>query len=168
MSDAMRVMDGKVCSIDYVLEDPTGNVVERSFENAPLVYLHGKGGIVPGLEEALLGKAVGDTFEVRVPPEKGYGPKQRLKTRELLRSDFPDDAPVAKGARFLMRGADGEAMPIWVTKVQGRSVHVSPEHPLAGMTLLFRVTVREIRDATSEELEHGHAHGPHGHDHDHG
>jgi FKBP-type peptidyl-prolyl cis-trans isomerase SlyD len=163
---ALTVTNEKVVSIDYVLEDLDGNVLDRSAENTPLVYLHGKGAIIPGLEEELAGKAIGDQFEVRVPPEKGYGPKRKYKTQELLRSHFPADADVVKGARFVMEGPDGQAAPIWVTKVQGRSVHVSPEHPLAGMTLFFRVTVREIRDATSEELAHGHAHGPHGH-HDH-
>ncbi len=166
MPDALMVTDGKVVSIDYVLEDPNGNVLDRSAEDTPLSYLHGKSGIIPGLEEALTGKAVGETLEVHVPPEKGYGPKRKYKTQELLRSQFPADAHVAKGARFVMEGPDGKAAPIWITKVQGRSVYVSPEHPLAGMTLFFRVTVREVRDATSEELAHGHAHGPHGH-HDH-
>jgi FKBP-type peptidyl-prolyl cis-trans isomerase SlyD len=158
-------MDGKVVSIDYVLTDTSGNELDRSPEGEHLVYLHGAQGIVPGLEEALAGKSVGDRVEVRVPPEKGYGPKRKVKAQEVLRSRFPAEAQVVKGARFMTEGPEGRPMPIWVTKVQGRTIHVSPEHPLAGVTLCFDVTVREVRDATDEEVAHGHAHGPHGHGH---
>ena len=156
---------GKVVSIDYVLRSPEGTELDRSPEGEPLVYLHGARGIVPGLEEALVGKSVGDRVEVSVPPEKGYGPKRKVKAQEVLRSRFPAEAQVVKGARFMTEGPEGRPMPIWVTKVQGKTIYVSPEHPLAGATLCFDVTIREIRDATDEERAHGHAHGPHGHAH---
>ena len=159
------VSDGKVVSIDFVLFDPNGKELDRSSEGEPLVYLHGGGGIVPGLEEALAGKAVGDRVDVTVPPEKAYGPKQKVKTQELLRSRFPDDAQVVRGARFMAQGPDGRPTPIYVVKVQGRAIHVTSQHPLAGMTLRFDVTVRAVRDATDEEKAHGHAHGAHGHAH---
>ena len=162
------VADGKVVSIDYVLTDTGGKELDRSTEGAPLVYLHGAHGIVPGLEEALAGKAVGDRVEVRIPPEKAYGPKRNVKPQEVLRSRFPAEANVVKGAQFVTQGPNGQPVPIWVTKVQGRSIYVTPEHPLAGVTLCFDVTIREVRDATEEEKAHGHAHGPGGHhDHDH-
>ncbi|MDQ3036293.1 MAG: FKBP-type peptidyl-prolyl cis-trans isomerase [Myxococcota bacterium] len=159
------VADGKVVSIDYVLRSPEGAELDRSPEGEPLVYLHGAHGIVPGLEEALAGKSAGERVEVRVPPEKGYGPKRKVKAQEVLRSRFPAEAEVVKGARFQTQGPEGRPMTIWVTKVQGKTIHVSPEHPLAGATLCFDVTIREIRDATEEERAHGHAHGPHGHAH---
>lgn len=159
------VGDGKVVSIEYVLLDESGNELDRSPEGEPLVYLHGARGIVPGLEEALAGKSAGDRVEVRVPPEKGYGPKRKIKPQEVLRSRFPAEANVVKGARFVTEGPEGRPMPIWVTKVQGRTIYVSPEHPLAGVTLCFDVNVRDVRDATDEEIAHGHAHGPHGHAH---
>jgi FKBP-type peptidyl-prolyl cis-trans isomerase SlyD len=169
VSDEQSVGAGKVVSIDYVLVDPAGKELDRSAEGKPLVYLHGAHNIVPGLEEALEGKLPGDEIAVRVPPEKGYGPKGNVKPRRILRSKFPENAKIEKGARFLMPGPEGRPFPIWVTKVQGREVHVTPEHPLAGQTLCFTATVREVRDATDEEKAHGHAHGPggaHGHDHD--
>lgn len=158
---------GKVVSIDYVLTDPEGHELDRSPEGQHLSYLHGAQGIVPGLEEALAGKTVGDRVEVRVPPEKGYGPKRKVKPQEILRSRFPADAQVVRGARFVAEGPDGRPMPIWVTKVQGKSIYVSPEHPLAGVTLCFDAKVVAIRDATDDEKAHGHAHGEHGHAHDH-
>ncbi|UJR84604.1 FKBP-type peptidyl-prolyl cis-trans isomerase [Sandaracinus amylolyticus] len=160
------VDDGKVVSIDYVLRDETGKELDRSSEGAPLVYLHGARGIVLGLEEALAGKSVGDRVEARVPPDKGYGPKRNVKPQEVLRSRFPAEANVVKGAQFVAEGPNGRPTPIWVTKVQGRTIYVTSEHPLAGVTLVFDVTIREVRDATEEEKAHGHAHGPGGH-HEH-
>lgn len=156
---------GKVVSIDYVLRDEKGKELDRSAEGKPLTYLHGKHNVVPGLEEALVGKTVGDSLEVRVPPEKGYGVKRNVKPQRILRSSFPEGVHVEKGTRFVMNGPEGP-FPIWVTKVQGREVHVTPQHPLAGQVLCFSVTVRDVRDATDEELAHGHAHGPGGHHHD--
>lgn len=167
MSDEQSVGAGKVVSIDYVLRDPAGKELDRSAEGKPLVYLHGAHNIVRGLEEALEGKTAGDAIEVKVAPEKGYGPKRNIKPQRILRSKFPEHAAIERGARFMMPGPEGRAFPIWVTKVQGREVHVTPEHPLAGVTLCFTATVREVRDATDEEKAHGHAHGPgdhHGHE----
>ena len=157
------VADGKVVSIDYVLKDPSGTEIDRSTDK-PLLYLHGARGIVPGLEEALAGKSVGDEVTVKVPPEKGYGPKRKIKAQEVPRSKFPPDIPLKKGARFATQGPDGRPIPVWVTKVQGNQIYVSPEHPLAGVTLCFEVTIRAIRDATDEEKKHGHPHGEHGTD----
>lgn len=165
MSDEQIVGTGKVVSIDYRLEDTSGKELDRSADGKPLVYLHGAHNIVPGLEEALAGKKAGDSIEVRVPPEKGYGPRRNVKTQRILRSKFPENASLEKGTRFIISGPDGKPFPIWVTKVQGREVHVSAEHPLAGQTLCFTATVREVRDATDEEKAHGHVHGPGGHGH---
>lgn len=159
------VADGKVVSIDYVLTGTDGKELDRSKEGSPLVYLHGSHGIVEGLEEALTGKSVGERVQVTVPPNKGYGPKRNVKPQEVLRSRFPADANVVKGAQFVTQGPNGQPIPIWVVKVQGRSIYVTPEHPLAGVTLCFDVTIRDVRDATEEEKAHGHAHGPGGHHH---
>jgi FKBP-type peptidyl-prolyl cis-trans isomerase SlyD len=165
VSDEQTVGAGKVVSIEYVLRDEKGKEIDRSAEGSPLVYLHGAHNIVPGLEDALVGKKPGDSLEVRVPPEKGYGPKQSVKPKRILRSDFPAEAQIEKGARFMVSDPEGRPFPIWVTKVMGREVHVSPEHPMAGQVLCFSVTVHEVRDATDEEKAHGHAHGPGGHHH---
>lgn len=162
MNDEQTIADGKVVSIDYVLTDTAGQPLDRSPEGKPLVYLHGAQNIVPGLEAALDGKRPGDSLEVKVPPEKGYGPKRTVKPQRVLRSKFPDTAKVEKGVRFMMQGPDGKPFPVWVTKVMGREVQITPEHPLAGQTLCFSVTVREVREATQDERAHGHAHGPGG------
>ena len=163
------IQAGKVVSIDYVLTSPKGEELDRSPEGAPLLYLHGAHNIVPGLEDALTDKTVGAHLEVKVPPEKGYGVASKTKPMRILRSKFPPEAHVEKGARFIMQGPEGRPVAIWITKVQGAEVHVTTQHPLAGVTLCFDVTVKDIRDATDEEKAHGHPHGPGGHHHhDHG
>lgn len=167
VSEEQQIGPGKVVSLEYVLTNPKGEELDRSGPEQPLVYLHGARNIVPGLEEALVGKTTGDELRVEVPPEKGYGLKdKRVKAQKMLRSKFPPEAVVKKGARFLTQGPDGRPFPIYVTKVMGKQVHVTPEHPLTGVTLCFDVKVGEIRDATEEEQAHGHAHGPGGHHHD--
>lgn len=160
----MEISDGKVVSIDYVLRDESGKEIDRSEPDSPMVYLHGHNNIVPGLEKQLAGKAAGDEVEAVVSPEEGYGPKQKIKSLRVPRSQLPEDIDLKKGAQLVMQ-QDGKRYPVWVEKVQGRTVVLSPQHPLAGVELHFHVTVKEIRDATEEELAHGHVHGPGGHDH---
>lgn len=161
----MKVEDKKVVSISYTLSDPSGRELERSADDSPLVYLHGARNIVPGLEKELAGKAPGDEFQAVVSPEEGYGPKRGLKPVRLPRSSFAKDAKLEAGVAFMTRGPQGQPMPLWVKKVQGPTVICSVEHPFAGVELHFRGKVLEVREATEEEVEHGHAHGPDGHDH---
>ena len=155
----------KVVTIEYVLRDKKGEELDRSNPDAPMLYLHGARNIVPGLERQLEGKAVGDEVVAVVPPAEGYGEKDpRLKPMRIPRSQFPKDAQIRKGMQFMTRTEQGMA-PLWVVKVQGPTVVVTAEHPLAGVELHFTVKILELRDATAEELEHGHVHGPGGHHH---
>ncbi len=166
MADATStVATDKVVSINYVLTGDDGTELDRSGEGEPLDYLHGHHNIVEGLEEALAGKEVGAKLTVRVPPAKGYGERVG-KPQQIPRSKFPKDVPVQKGMQFFTQGPKGEPIPVWVTKVMGPTVTIDMNHPLAGENLNFAVEVVAVRDATAEELEHGHVHGPHGHHHD--
>lgn len=162
------IADGKVAKMQYVLRDSKGTEIDRSSEEHPLLYLHGAQNIVPGLERQLAGKQVGDVVKAVVPAAEGYGERRGFKDIRMQRSNFPDDAEVAPGNRFVSRGPKGEMIPLWVKKVQGPTIIMTPEHPLAGEELHFECTILEVRDATAEEIEHGHAHGPHGHGHGHG
>jgi FKBP-type peptidyl-prolyl cis-trans isomerase SlyD len=167
MADATStVAADKVVSIQYTLTADDGSELDRSEEGEPLEYLHGHHNIVPGLEGALDGKAVGDKVQVRVPPAQGYGERPG-KAQQIPRSRFPKDVPIEKGMQFFTQGPKGESIPVWITKVMGPTVTIDPNHPLAGETLNFDVEVIGVREPTAEELEHGHVHGPHGHDHDH-
>lgn len=165
MSSEATVQPGTVVSIEYVLTDRSGKELDRSPEGKPLVYLAGSNNVVPGLDEGLVGCAVGESRKLEVPPAKGYGLEQKVKVQRILRSKFPADMVVERGSRFVTQDEKGRPFPIWVAKVQGREVHVTPQHPLAGVTLFFDVTVKDVRPATEEEVQHGHPHGPGGHDH---
>ncbi len=158
---------GKVVSIHYVLRNDSGEVLDRSEEGQPLYYLHGSHNIVAGLEEKLTGKTVGDKTEITVTPEKGYGARNRGKAFQIPRSNLPASITPVRGMQLTATGDKGQKVPVWVTKVQGPTLTVDPNHPLAGVTLHFDVEVAGIRDATDEEKAHGHAHGPDGHGHGH-
>ncbi len=158
------VAAGKVISIHYTLRDDDGDVIDRSGDE-PLEYLHGAGNIVEGLEKALDGKAIGDAVKVSVPPDEGYGERDDAAVKIVPRSAFPKEIELEEGMELGMEDGDGNALPIWVTKIAGDKVTIDLNHPLAGATLHFEVKVAGLRAATAEEVEHGHPHGPHGHDH---
>ena len=155
----------KVVTLSYVLSDSEGKELERRDDDTPLHYLHGAFNIVDGLEEALAGKSEGDEFEVEVPPEKGYGTERRKPIR-IPRSSFDKDMELKPGTGFHMGGPQGQPVPLWIKKVQGPTVVCSPDHPYTAKTLHFTGKVLGVRDASEEELAHGHVHGPGGHHHD--
>ena len=156
---------GKVVTIHYTLKGDDGTVIDTSRGSEPLDYLHGKGGIVPGLERALDGKAVGASVQVTVAPEDGYGKSRGDGGRSVPRDAFPEDVELEAGMQFFAPGPKGRPVPVWVTEVHADHIHISTEHPLAGATLHFDVEIVQIRDATADEMAHGHAHGPDGHHH---
>jgi len=160
----MKVSDNAVISIDYTLKDDNGNVIDQSEKSDPLVYLHGAKNIIPGLESALDGKTVGEELSVRVTPEEAYGVRDDEKKQSVPKTMFGDEE-VTVGAQYHAQGPDGQHLTVTVISVSDEEIVVDGNHPLAGMHLNFDVKVVDIRDATKEELEHGHAHGPGGHQH---
>lgn len=159
----MNVAKDKVVDLDYKLT-VKGEVLDQSEPGEPLVYLHGHSNIIPGLERALEGKAVGDSLQVTVQPEEGYGERDEDAIEELSREDFDDDIEV--GATYYAQAEDGSVIPFTVMAVDGDHVQVDFNPPLAGEVLNFDVKVLAVRDATPDELEHGHAHTPDMHDHE--
>ncbi|MEM9071427.1 MAG: peptidylprolyl isomerase [Myxococcota bacterium] len=159
----MEIAKDKVVTIAYVLRDASGKELDKSDPESPMRYLHGHRNIVPGLERQLEGKTQGDEIDAVVPPGEGYGEKQKVKSLRVPRSQLPADAPVHKGAQLVMQ-SKGQHFPVWVEKVQGPTVVLTPQHPLAGVELHFHVEVLDIRDASEEEITHGHVHGPGGHE----
>jgi len=163
MEDPAIVGRDKVVSIEYTLRDDKGEMLDSSEGGDPLVYLHGHGNIVPGLESALEGKPEGHAAKVVVPPEQGYGETDPELVFTEPRSSF--DFEVEVGQMLEAKDEDGEAYEYAVTAVTTEGVTLDGNHPLAGMTLHFDVKVVGVRPATAEELSHGHVHG-HG-DHHH-
>lgn len=151
-----------VVSIRYAL-----SVDGQQVEDGQLDYLHGFQNIVPGLEAGLDGAAVGESRSVEVPPELGYGPHSPEAVERVPRAAFPPGIDIQAGMQFAARAPDGTAMPVWVAGVEGDTVLIDMNHPMAGKTLNFEVTVVSVRAATEEEVSHGHPHGPDGHGHGH-
>jgi FKBP-type peptidyl-prolyl cis-trans isomerase SlyD len=162
-----HIADDVVVTIDYILRNTAGDILDRSEGEDLLTYLHGHQNIVTGLEAALAGKKVGDIVKVAVPPEDGYGLRDPEGVRQLERAAFPPEAQLSPGDQFTAELEDDQLVPLWVVAVDEEFVHVDLNHPLAGETLHFEVTVVELRDALANELAHGHPHGRHGHDHHH-
>jgi FKBP-type peptidyl-prolyl cis-trans isomerase SlyD len=162
----MKVGKGNVVLVDYELHLGDGKVVDASEPGSPMSYIHGEGQIVPGLERALEGLAAGEAKEVVVTPEDGYGEHDARGVQEMPRSAFPSDVEPEVGMELMAEGPQGQTVPFVISEVKPESVVIDLNHPLAGRTLHFAVTVREVRAATAEELHHGHVHGPHGHSHD--
>lgn len=154
----MQISDKKVVSIHYHLTDDSGEVIDSSEGQDPLTYLHGAGGLIPGLEEELEGKSAGDQLTVSVSPDKGYGEFQDSLVQTVPLEIFEGVESVEVGMQFQTSEENGSSRLISVTDVQGDQVTVDGNHPLAGMSLNFDVTVVAVRDATPEELDHGHAH----------
>jgi FKBP-type peptidyl-prolyl cis-trans isomerase SlyD len=155
----------KVVSIDYTLTDADGTVLDSSEGRAPLAYLHGAKNIVPGLEKAIDGKAVGETIDVTVTPADGYGDYDATAIRNVAVRKLPEKRPEA-GMILQVQTPEGPRH-VTVQSVRGDYAKVDFNHPLAGKDLHFKVTVKDIREATAEEIEHGHAHSTGG-AHDHG
>ncbi|GGK70268.1 FKBP-type peptidyl-prolyl cis-trans isomerase [Amphritea balenae] len=160
----MQIADKKIVLIHYTLTNLDGEVMDSSEGQEPLAYLHGMGNIVPGLEKELLGKQAGDKVLAEVAPAEGYGEINEELIQEVDRAAFDGVDSIEVGMRFMAQTAWGE-QPVIVTAMTEDKVTVDGNHPLADQTLKFDVEVVEVRDASEEELEHGHAHGAGGHHH---
>jgi FKBP-type peptidyl-prolyl cis-trans isomerase SlyD len=157
------IADGKVVTFHYTLKNDAGETLDSSSGGDPMPYLHGAQNIVPGLERQMAGKAAGEKFRATVPPEEGYGVREG-DAQEVPRNAFPPDLELAAGMQFLATDETGEQVPVWIAKVTGDKVWVDQNHPLSDVTLHFDVEVVSVRDATAEEVAHGHPHLP-GHHH---
>jgi len=160
----MSIALNSVVGIHYTLTGADGKTIDTSDGREPLQYLHGAGNIVPGLEKELAGKKVGDKMEVTVSAEEGYGARREEMVQEIPKSAFKADGEIEVGMRFQAQTPNG-AMVFEVTKIDGDTVTADGNHPLADQELNFAIEIISIREATKEELEHGHVHGPGGHHH---
>ncbi len=160
----MKIEDKKAVAMHYTLTNSEGVKLDSSEGKDPLNYLHGFGNIIPGLEQELLGKEKGDKLSVSVSPEKGYGVRDDKNLLQVKKDQFEGVEDIQVGMEVQTQGPQGMQLYI-VSKVFGDTVILDGNHPLAGETLNFDVEVMEVRDASKEELEHGHVHGPGGHHH---
>jgi len=160
----VEISSDRVVTIHYTLKDDSGTVLDSSSGGEPLAYIQGHGNLVSGLEKALEGKENGNTLAVVVSPAEGYGKRDEALIQRVPKRSLQGAGDIKKGMQFQARTDDGMRL-FTVTAVIGDMVTLDGNHPLADQTLHFEVEVVGVREATTEELEHGHVHGAGGHHH---
>jgi FKBP-type peptidyl-prolyl cis-trans isomerase SlyD len=151
----------RVVTFHYTLRDPAGQVLDTSAGGNPIAFLEGAGQIIDGLDEQLRGEPAGKKTTVRVPAAKAYGPQDPAQVQRVPRQALPVDGGLKIGDVF-QAGADRHAPVVKVVAIEGDTVLLDANHPLAGVDLSFEVEILTAREATAEEVRHGHAHGPAG------
>lgn len=160
----MNISKHSVVSLHYTLKNSDGTLLDTSENREPLVYLHGVGALIPGMEEAMEGKTIGDKFSTVIPPEKAYGSKRDDLLKQVPKSGFQGDEELVNGMQVELNTEHGRAIAT-VVNIEGEEVTLDLNHPLADMTLHFDVEITEVRAASEDEIAHGHVHGPGGHHH---
>lgn len=154
----MKIQENAVVGMHYTLKNSTGEVIDSSEGGDLLSYLQGAGNIIVGLEKALEGKEKGDKVEVAIEPEEGYGPHREELIQEAPVSAFQGVDNLEVGMGFQAETEQGP-IPVRITAIEGETVTVDGNHELAGEKLFFSVSIEEVREATEDELAHGHIHG---------
>jgi FKBP-type peptidyl-prolyl cis-trans isomerase SlyD len=160
----VQISRHKVVTLDYILTDERGSLLDSSQGTEPLAYIHGTHSLIPGLEKALEGKSSGESFKVLVPPEEAYGHREQNRVQNVSREELKDVGDIEIGMRLQRNGRHGPEI-VTVTSMDEKNVTVDANHPLAGMILNFKITIVGVREATEEELSHDHVHGEGGHSH---
>ncbi|MBC7385316.1 MAG: peptidylprolyl isomerase [Cryobacterium sp.] len=156
---------GKVVGMSYRLTDDKGVLLDQASHDEPFLYIQGASQIVPGLEKALEGVKIGEKKKVSVDAEEGYGPLHDGLKMTVKKDQFPGIEEIQPGMQFQAQSPEGHGMVFTITDVKGDDVTIDGNHPLAGQTLHFAVEILSIREATEEEMSHGHVHGEGGHHH---
>ncbi len=160
----MKISKDKVVEIHYTLKDNDSNTLDSSEGHSPLAYIHGNGNLIPGLETALEGKEIGDKIHANIKPEDAYGLRDEKLVEKVSLSQFDNPNEVKEGVQFQIQTNEGVRIAT-VTNVSGDDVSIDMNHPLADVELNFDVEIMSVRDASNEELEHGHVHGEDHHHH---
>lgn len=161
----MTIAEHKVVTIHYkVVDSDSGEVLDSSENGEPMTYLHGASNIIPGLEQALEGRAVGDEFEVTVAPAEAYGERSEDRVQQVPKAAFQGMDQIEVGMAVTAQTDQG-SINLVITAIDEDTVTVDANHPLASKSLTFNVSVKDVRDASEEELDHGHVHGAGGHQH---
>ena len=154
----MSITKNSVVSIHYTLKNDNGDIIDKSEENNPLSFIFGIGSIIAGLEKELLGKVVGDNFDTRIDPKEGYGERRDELIQVVPKQDLGDIEDLQEGMQLQGQSENGDVMIFTVAKVDGDNSTLDANHPLAGGARNCSVEVVAIREATQEELDHGHVH----------
>lgn len=154
----MQIANDKAVSFHYTLTNPAGEILDSSVDGDALVYLHGQGNIIAGLEAALDGKATGDKFTITIPPKEAYGETMDDMVQIVDKSMFEGVDDLEIGMQFHADVSHGTGI-VTIVAIDGDKITLDGNHPLAGETLTFEVEITDVRDASADELAHGHVHG---------
>lgn len=154
----MKISENSAVGIDYVLKGDQGEIIDES-KDGQFVFLVGAKNIIPGLENALMGKSAGDKVDVTIAPKDAYGEPDPSRLQHVNRAVFPEDSDIHVGAQFHGAGPNGEPVAVTVKSIDGEEIEIDGNHALAGKTLHFSVKVVEVREASEDEKSHGHIHG---------
>tara|TARA_Y100000588_G_C13855842_1_gene753999 strand:- start:16 stop:519 length:504 start_codon:yes stop_codon:yes gene_type:complete len=155
----MKIEKGKVVFINYLMKNSEDETLEDTREASPTGFLFGYGQLMPAIECALMNKETGDQITLELPPEDAFGERSEELVEIIERSKFSKDMSFVKGSQFEVSGPDGHPETILVQEVTDSHITLDRNHPMAGKTISFEATVRDVRDATEQELEHGHPMG---------
>jgi FKBP-type peptidyl-prolyl cis-trans isomerase SlyD len=161
----MNIRDDLVVSLDYTL-NVDGAVIDTSENSQPIQFIQGQGHVIPGLERQLYGMTIGESKLLVVPPAEGYGEVDDNAYASVPRDQFPSDIPLEIGVALQLRDQRGEVLNATIAEINQETVRLNFNHPLAGKQLNFTVKVVDLREATQEEMDHGHVHDPEDNDED--
>ena len=161
----MKIAPNTVITLNYVLKNEAGDILDECSDGS-FCYLHGASNIIPGLESALEGKTSNETFSLSLEPKEGYGEYNPEMTQMVTREMFGDVEKIEPGMQFYAESETGDQIVITIAAVDGENITIDGNHPLAGQTLNYDISIVDVREATEEEIAHGHVHS-HGHHHDH-
>lgn len=161
----MPIGANKVVKMNFTLTDNEGNVLDTTDHGGPFSYLSGNNNILPKLEEAINSMIIGTKKQIKLEASDAYGNYNEEVVQVVGKENFPADFELEVGLSYVASNPDGVQMPFVITEVRDEDVTIDFNHPLAGKDLTFDVELLDVRDATPEELSHGHVHGPDGHHH---
>ena len=161
----MAIGQNKVVTMNYTLKDEQGNVIQTTDNKEPFRFMSGNKQILPKLEEEVDAMIIGSKKNVKIPAKEAYGEYTEQAIQQVKKANFPQDVELKVGMEFISNTPKGQQLPFVIKEIKNEEVTVDFNHPLAGMDLEFDVELVDVRDATLEEIQHGHAHGPDGHQH---
>lgn len=161
----MAIEQNKVVTMNFTLKDDEGNLLDSTEKGGPFSYISGTNMVLPKLEEALSGMLIGSKKNLKLEAKDGYGNYNDDAIQVVGKENFPEDIVLEVGMEYMANSPDGVKMPFTISNVDGEEITIDFNHPLAGKNLNFDIELLNVRDATAEELSHGHVHGAGGHHH---
>jgi FKBP-type peptidyl-prolyl cis-trans isomerase SlyD len=161
----MAIGQNKVVTMNYTLKDEQGNVIQTTDNKEPFRFMSGNKQILPKLEEEINVMIIGSKKNVKIPVKDAYGEYTEQAIQQVKKANFPQDVELKVGMEFISNTPEGQQIPFVIKEIKNEEITVDFNHPLAGMDLEFDVELVDVRDATLEEIQHGHAHSPGEHQH---